>query len=71
MIEIEGSYDIERLQKDIATLKEDTFDKFSFAVPDDVRPLMSGKYNDYIPLELLRKQYITDYIDVDDMQANF
>lgn len=70
MIEIEGSYDIESLKKDIATLKEDTLDKFSFAVPDDVRPLMRGKYNDYIPLELLRKQYITDYIDVDDLQAN-
>ena len=42
-------------------------DKYKFNVPDDAQ--ISGKYNKFIPNELLRKQYIEDYIDVDDMQS--
>jgi len=34
------------------------------------RPLMQGKFNEYTPPEILRKEYIADYIDVDDMKAS-
>ena len=28
------------------------------------------KFNEYIPLEILRKEYIADYIDVEDMKVS-
>lgn len=70
MLEISGCYDANELINVLLALKEEAIDKNTFFVPDDVRPLMQGKYNEYIPLKILRKEYIADYIDVDDMKVS-
>ncbi len=41
-------------------------DKYGFAVPDNCE--ICGKFNDYIPRELLKKQYVEDYIDCDELK---
>lgn len=70
MIEVSGRFEEDELMKVLNALKAESLDKNTFAVPDDVRALMQGKYNEYIPLEILRKEYIADYIDVEDMKAS-
>lgn len=52
----------------IFSLKTAEIDKYTFDVPDNIS--VAGKYNDYVPKELLVKQYIEDFIDVKDMQDN-
>ena len=31
---------------------------------------VNGKFNAYVPVDLLHKQYKTDFIDIEDMQRN-
>lgn len=49
-------------------IKSKPLDKYDFNIPEDAQTL--SKYNKFIPEQLLRKQYIEDYIDVDDMKSN-
>ncbi len=42
-------------------IRENGADKYSFAIPENCE--ISGKFNDYIPRELLTKQYVEDYLD--------
>lgn len=35
-------------------------------IPDEIK--VEGKYNDFVPPELLRKQYAAKYIDIAEMQ---
>ncbi|MBD5111055.1 MAG: DEAD/DEAH box helicase [Ruminococcaceae bacterium] len=41
-------------------------DKYTFKIPDNCEII--GKYNDYIPRELLKKQYVEDYVDTDELR---
>lgn len=52
----------------LKTIKSKEIDKQLFNVPDDAN--VGGKFNEFIPQELLRKQYIEDYVDVNDMKEN-
>ncbi|NLD05711.1 MAG: DEAD/DEAH box helicase [Synergistaceae bacterium] len=70
MLEVFGCYDANKLINVLLALKDEALDKNTFSVPDDVRPLMQGKFNRHIPPEILRKEYIADYIDVEDMKAS-
>lgn len=70
MLEVYGCCDVNELINVLLTLKEEAIDKNTFSVPDDVQPLMTGKFNEYIPPEILRKEYIANYIDVEDMKAS-
>lgn len=70
MLEVSGCYDVNELNKALLSLKKEDINKNTFFVPDDVRALMQGKFNEYIPLEILRKEYIADYIDVEDMKVS-
>lgn len=36
------------------------------SIPDEIK--VEGKYNDFVPPELLRKQYAAKYIDIGEMQ---
>ena len=49
------------------SIKAKGADKYGFEIPDNCE--ICGKFNDYIPRELLRKQYIEDYIDCEDLAA--
>ena len=46
-------------------IKRNKADKYGFSIPDNCE--ISGKYNDYIPRELLKKQYVEDYLDAEDL----
>ena len=46
-------------------IKKNKADKYGFSIPDNCE--ICGKFNDYIPRELLKKQYIEDYLDADDL----
>lgn len=37
------------------------------SIPDEIK--VEGKYNDFVPPELLRKQYAAKYIDIVEMPA--
>ncbi len=52
----------------IRDMKSKPLDKFSFPIPPEEAP--PGKFNEFIPASMLRRQYIENYIDVEDMQAN-
>ena len=47
-------------------IREKGADKYSFRIPENCE--ITGKFNDYIPRQLLTKQYIEDYLDTDDLQ---
>ena len=47
-------------------IKEKGADKYGFKIPENCE--IAGKYNDYIPRELLTKQYIEDYLDTDELK---
>lgn len=67
-IEVATDRGIEELASALAEIKRQGADKYSFVIPDNCE--ISGKYNDYIPRELLKKQYTEDYLDTEDMQRN-
>ena len=48
-------------------IRENGADKYSFSIPDNCE--IVGKYNDYIPRELLKKQYIKDYLDTNELRV--
>ncbi len=65
-VEVCTSRNMEELLAALVKLKENGADKYSFDIPDNCE--IVGKYNDFIPRELLRKQYVEDYLDVDEMK---
>lgn len=48
------------------SIREKGADKYGFTIPENCE--ISGKYNDYIPRELLTKQYVEDYLDTDELK---
>ena len=67
-IEVKTDRSLAELEAALAEIKRSGADKYSFRIPDNCE--ISAKYNDYIPRELLRKQYIEDYLDTEDMKEN-
>lgn len=67
-IEVRTDMGIEELCAALDEIKQNGADKYSFTIPDNCE--ISGKYNDFIPRELLKKQYIEDYLDTEDMRVN-
>ena len=67
-IEVRTVMGIEELCAALDEIKLCGADKYSFSIPDNCE--ISGKYNDYIPRELLKKQYVEDYLDTEDMRLN-
>ncbi|MDE7195365.1 MAG: DEAD/DEAH box helicase [Oscillospiraceae bacterium] len=65
-IEVASDMGIEELREALDDIKLNGADKYSFSIPDNCE--ICGKYNDYIPRELLKKQYIEDYLDTEDMK---
>jgi len=48
-------------------IKEEKIDKYALV---NKHAEIGGKFNQYIPKELLQKQYIEDFLDIEDMQIN-
>ena len=51
----------EELEQIIKDILASDLDLYSLPLPDEVQ--IDGKYNEFIPKELLRKQFIEDYLD--------
>lgn len=67
-IEVRTDMGIAELCAALDLIKEEGADKYSFTIPENCE--ISGKYNEFIPRELLTKQYVEDYLDTADMQQN-
>lgn len=65
---IDPSVGLETLQDALYRCAFDELDAFSFPVEENA--CMLGKFNDHVPTELLRQQYIEDVLDVADMQTH-
>ena len=65
-IEVSTDRGIGALESGLTELKENSADKYAFAIPENCE--ICGKYNDYIPRSLLTKQYVEDYLDVTDLK---
>ncbi|MEG0835334.1 MAG: DEAD/DEAH box helicase [Christensenellaceae bacterium] len=52
----------------LRNIKLDHVDKEQFILGEI--DIVAGKYNEFVPKELLQKQFLTDYVDIDGMQAN-
>ncbi len=59
---------LDALQNSLRECAFEKLDKFSFPVEENAALL--GKFNDHIPPELLRRQYIEDVLDVEEMQTH-
>ncbi len=67
-IEVRTDMGIEELCAALDEIKLHGADKYGFRIPDNCE--ISGKYNDFIPRGLLKKQYVEDYLDTEDMRIN-
>lgn len=56
----------EELEIIINDILNSDLDLFNLPLPDKVQ--INGKYNEFIPLELLRKQFIEDYLDFEGLK---
>ncbi|NLB56547.1 MAG: ATP-dependent helicase, partial [Lentisphaerae bacterium] len=59
----------EELEDIIAKILHSDLDLYDLPLPDKVQ--IDGKYNEFIPLELLRKQFIEDYLDFEGLKNAF
>lgn len=56
----------EELENVIMDILRSGLDLYDLPLPDKVQ--INGKYNEFIPLELLRKQFIEDYLDFEGLK---
>ena len=56
----------EELEQIIRDILASDLDLYTLPLPDDVQVM--GKYNEFIPQELLRKQFIEDYLDFEGLR---
>lgn len=58
----------EELENIIADILRSNLDLYSLPLPEKVQ--IEGKYNEFIPLNLLRKQFIEDYLDFEGLKSD-
>ena len=58
----------EELEYMVFDILEEELDLYRLPLPDKVQ--IEGKYNEFIPLSLLRKQFIEDYLDFEGLKAD-
>ena len=59
----------EELENIIYDILQSDLDLYDLPLPDKVQ--IDGKYNEFVPLELLRKQFIEDYLDFEGLKNSF
>lgn len=65
-IRVEADKGMDYVADVLDEIKSNGADKYSFKVAEDSE--ISGKFNDYIPRQLLVKQYTEDYLDTEDLK---
>ena len=58
----------EELEWVVEDILHSDIDLYSLPLPDKVQ--IEGKYNEFVPLELLRKQFIEDYLDFEGLKQD-
>jgi len=58
----------EELEEIITDILRSDLDLYDLPLPDKVQ--IDGKYNEFIPLQLLRKQFIEDYLDFEGLKSD-
>jgi len=58
----------EELENIIDDILRSDLDLYDLPLPEDVQII--GKYNEFVPLELLRKQFIEDYLDFEGLRGH-
>ena len=59
----------EELENIIYDILHSDLDLYDLPLPDKVQ--IEGKYNEFVPLQLLRKQFIEDYLDFEGLKNDF
>lgn len=59
----------EELEKIIYDILQSDLDLYELPLPDKVQ--IEGKYNEFVPLPLLRKQFIEDYLDFEGLKNDW
>lgn len=67
-IDVRTEKGIKELELILKKIKNKDINKYDFELPELIEK--PGKYNYFIPKDLLRKQFIADCIDVDEMKEN-
>lgn len=67
-LEVNYSGSAAELEAIISDLLQDSLDLYGLPLPDNVQ--IDGKYNEFIPSDLLRKQFIADYLDFTGLQTD-
>lgn len=62
-IEVKTDMGKKALTDALNEIKREGADKYAFRIPENCE--ITGKFNDYIPRELLTKQYVEDYLDTE------
>jgi ATP-dependent Lhr-like helicase len=58
----------EELEEIIRDILRSELNLYDLPLPEKVQ--IEGKYNEFIPLQLLRKQFIEDYLDFDGLKRD-
>ena len=67
-LEVIFSGEQEELEQIIKEVLASDIDLYSLPLPDDVQ--IDGKYNEFVPKHLLRKQFIEDYLDFEGLKED-
>ena len=65
---LETDKTLEEIKQILINIRNENFNKFTFEINDQA--ILRSKFSDYIPDELLKKEYLENQIDIEDMQAN-
>jgi ATP-dependent Lhr-like helicase len=65
-LEVQSNAGKEGIEKVISDVLRSDLDLYSLPLPDKVQ--IDGKYNEFVPLDLLRKQFIEDYLDFEGLK---
>lgn len=67
-LEVIFSGTIDELENIITDILRSDLDLYDLPLPDKVQ--INGKYNEFIPLDLLRKQFVEDYLDFEGLKSD-
>jgi ATP-dependent Lhr-like helicase len=67
-LEVNSNNGKEGVENIISDILHSNLDLYSLPLPEKVQ--IEGKYNEFIPLNLLRKQFIEDYLDFEGLKSD-
>ncbi|MCL2841285.1 MAG: DEAD/DEAH box helicase [Defluviitaleaceae bacterium] len=65
-LEVQYDGEVHAIEAIISSILQSDIDMYDLPLPEKVQ--MSGKYNEFIPLDLLKKQFVEDYLDFEGLK---